>query len=178
MASSALTAPAAAPEQRPAQLTNLARKYGHPYRKINGMSHRILKNTGKSGITPLSPFFTASPTQSPDRQKHKYRVYYYQQHRYQGFTAAELHEMESLSALDTSPISSGLTNAIHAMFLKSQWDTEATLSRHVPLLPLFTGKDGFWQVCLNPAPFDVSSETNQLGTDTVKGRQSDRVENP
>ena len=125
------TALAAAPGQRTAELTNLARKYGHPYKKINGMSHRILKNMGKSGITPLSPFFPISPTRSPGRQEYKYRVYYYQQHRYQGFTAAELYAMESLSGLDTSLTTSSLTNSIHPMFAKRQWDTETTLPRHL-----------------------------------------------
>ena len=128
---SASTESAAAPGQRPAEFTSLVRKYGHPYQKINGMSHRILKNTGKSGITPLSPFFTISPTRSPGRQEYKYWVYYYQQHRYQGFTASELHAMESLSGLDTSLTTNRLTNTIHAMFAKRQWDTETTLPRRL-----------------------------------------------
>jgi hypothetical protein len=42
-------APAALPPAA-APLSKLAKKYGHPYKRIDGKSHRILKNTGKSGI--------------------------------------------------------------------------------------------------------------------------------
>jgi hypothetical protein len=133
---------------RPPQLTNLTRKHGHPYKKIKGMSHRILKYTGKSGITPLSPFFPQNmQNRTPRSRKQMYQFYYYQQHRYQGFTAAELYGMEALSGLDVAVRSSNLTNSIHPMFGKDKWDTNTGLPRHLPFIPLFTGHDGLWQVC-------------------------------
>jgi hypothetical protein len=54
--------------------------------------------------------------------------------------------MESLSALDITATSSPLVNAIHPMFGRVKWDQDRTLPRHLPLIPLFTGNDGFWQV--------------------------------
>ena len=147
-ASAAAASTASSSSKRSAPLTALAKKYGHPYKKIKGMSHRILKSTGKSGITPLSPFFPANMIpRNPTGQRQKYQFYFYQQHRYQGFTAAELHNMESLSAFDTTATSSPLLNPIHPMFGKAKWDQVGTSSRHLPLIPLFTGHDGFWQVC-------------------------------
>ena len=146
-ASSAASATGPSPKKRRTPLTRLASKYGHPYKKIKGMSHRILKFTGKSGITPLSPFFPQNMlNRTPRSQQQKYQFYFYQQHRYQGFTAAELHAMEALSALDTIKTSSQLSNAIHPMFGKDKWDRDSDLPRHLPLIPLFTGHDGFWQV--------------------------------
>ena len=152
MATSALTASAASPpsKKHPASLTNLAKKYGHPYKKIRGMRHRILKYTGKSGITPLSPFFLMNRgPRTPQSWQPKYQFYFYQQHRYQGFTAAELHAMESLSALDSRTTSSSLGNAIHPMFGKDKWDKDNDLPRHLPLIPLFTGHDGVLASTLN-----------------------------
>jgi hypothetical protein len=76
MASSVSAASGTAPPSRKhfAPLTDLAKKYGHPYKKIKGMSHRILKSTGKSGITPLSPFFPANMmTRNPTSQWQKYQ---------------------------------------------------------------------------------------------------------
>lgn len=146
MASSA-SATAPSSRKRPAPLTKLARKYGHPYKKIKDMSHRILKYTGKSGITPLSPFFPQNmQNRTPRSRRQKYQFHFYQKHRYQGFAAAELHGMEALSALDTTKTSSPLINPIHPMFAKDKWDGDNDIPRHWPLLPLFTGHKGFWQV--------------------------------
>lgn len=117
-----------------AQLTTLAKKYGHPYKKIRGFSHRILKNTGKSGLTPLSPFVL---TMDPASLWQKYRLFYYQQHRYFG-----------MSALDSTPMAINLENPIHPMFSKKKWDSDVLLRRHLGRIPLLGGHDGFWEVSL------------------------------
>lgn len=131
-----------------ADLTALARKYGHPYRKIGNLSHRVLKNTGKSGLTPLSPFL-APQAYHPDIWEQKIKLYYYQQHRYFSFTAAELCDLEVFSSLLTSEASiSTLNNPIHPMYERSQWDTDKTLPKHLSFTPILDvpGQGGFWQV--------------------------------
>ena len=61
------------------------------------------------------------------------------------------------------------------MFAKPQWDTEARLPKHMPLIPLFHGKDGFWQVFWTESP--LRTVTLNIAN-TSQGRQPDRLEHP
>jgi hypothetical protein len=131
---------------RPAPLTFLAQRYGHPVGQTAGLSHRALRRTGKSGLTPLSPFHTTAKGSPHPSQDRKLRVHYYQQHRFFGFSAAELNRMGALAACQTMPMMSTLDNPIHPMFQRSQWDTEETLPKHLGFIPLYAGRNGHWQV--------------------------------
>lgn len=79
------------PNQIPVR-TKLGRKYGHPF----GERHKIIANTGKSGITPLqSPY---APRDHLTAAQLLYRDDYneYQINRCFGFTAHELEELDAL----------------------------------------------------------------------------------
>src|SRR3954463_7855110 len=114
----------------PMPLTALARTYGHPVRKTGAISHRVLKYTGKSGLTPLSPF-RAVDGRPIVIKRGKKRLYYYQQNRFYGFTTAELRRIGSMASFLPGRVRSTLNISIHPMFEKSKWDTEQTLPKHL-----------------------------------------------
>lgn len=126
-----------------------SRKYGHPYRTIDGLSHRVLKNTGKSGLTPLSPFATATlGLQTNAQRRQRNWLYYYQKDRFFSFTAAELQYMEALSAVDLNNYGRrSLTNNIHKIFDRSQWVNPRTGPRHLGFPPMLGNHQGLWTVC-------------------------------
>lgn len=126
----------------------LAKKYGHPYKWIRGLNDRVLKNTGKSGLTPISPFLKEGLYNTPmSQQDQKQRLYIYQKERYYSFTAAELHTIQVFSALDRQNYGrQNLKTGIHEMFAKSQWQTDKTLPKHIGFVPIFGGFDGHWEV--------------------------------
>lgn len=127
------------------------------------------KNTGKSGITPLSPFFPQNMANRTLRSRQqKYQFYFYQQHRYRGFTAAEIHGMDALSALNTIKTSSPMINVIHPMFGKGKWDKENELPRQWPLIPLFYGHDGFWQVCFSDIVRDTVANYSGISRSAIR----------
>jgi hypothetical protein len=132
--------------KKDSNLTKLARKYGHPYRKLKGISHRLLKNTGKSGLTPLSPCL-AHHLLDPGYGRQKLAWYYYQQRRFFSFTARELLDMDAYSSAFEGRFASNLTNPIHEMYERGRWDTERTLAKHIGFLPILEGpgKGGVWR---------------------------------
>jgi hypothetical protein len=129
--------------------TTLAKNYGHPYKKISGINYRVLKNTGKSGITPLSPFRVNGLNFTTIAQREqKNSIYWTQRERFFSFTAVELRVMEALSALN--PIIYGrlnLNNSIHGAFARSQWLTHRTHAKHLGFVPMLGLNNGHWTVC-------------------------------
>jgi hypothetical protein len=122
--------------------TDLAKKYSHPRGIFNGTNHRPLRNTNKSGLTPLSPKFTNSRKEGRKRTN----LEAYQRSRFLGFEADERHCFEALAALDENAMSHGLTNPIHAVFEKKQWLREEETPRHRGAIPILGSEGGFWLV--------------------------------
>jgi hypothetical protein len=141
------------PKREKKPLTTLARKYAHPVARRGSPtnpSHRVLKNTGKSGLTPLSPFLAYSNSlyKTFAEERFKRRLYQYQRSRYYGFTAAELRDMQAMSALVGDGVRGALANPVRPLFERGKWDTEASLHRHLSFLPILEGKGegGLWTV--------------------------------
>jgi hypothetical protein len=128
-------------------LSRLAKKYGNPEGITKApwggsLNHGILTGTGKSGLTPLSPWSTTQHSET-NALSRSY-LYFYQKARLWGFSAAELKTMHSLSALEDGPLmGTRFTNPIHPLFARSQWIDSPTS----PLIPLGAGFEGFWEVC-------------------------------
>jgi hypothetical protein len=99
------------------------------------------KNTGKSGLTPVNTF--TSPSKADDFD---YKVHYYQQHRFRGFTTISLQDFEAMATLDKTNMKMGLTNPIHPLLEKSQWIKEEDMPSHLGSIPLRGGYDGYWLV--------------------------------
>lgn len=103
-------------------------------------NHRLLKGTGKSGLTPLSPFHA-----SPNAQK--LQQFYHQRSRFFGFSAAELHDMEVLAALHTDAVTNTLGDVpVHVLFQKSRWEKESKMMSTRAPIPIRGGHDGYWLV--------------------------------
>jgi hypothetical protein len=103
--------------KRTTWLTSLAQKYSHPIGTLDYTYHRILTSTGKSGLTPIS-----SPLPPPITEE---RLKKYQKRRSYGFSAAELEEIGMMAALGDEQMATELTNPIHPMYVRSQWESLA-----------------------------------------------------
>ena len=125
-------------QRRTTGLTSLAQKYGHPIGTLDYTSHRILTSTGKSGLTPIS-----SPLPTPITEE---RLKNYQKRRFYGFSAAELEEMGTMAALGDEQMVAELTNPIHPMYVRSQWESLADMPRHRGPVPIRGDEDGYWLV--------------------------------
>ncbi|KUJ13001.1 uncharacterized protein LY89DRAFT_785531 [Mollisia scopiformis] len=127
--------------------TELAKKYSHPIGQWYPISdHRILRNTGKSGITPLprlDPEEMITDTVQAEREKRE-ELEIYQRRRLNGFTPAELHDMEALAALIDEPMRNNLENDVHPIFERRWWMEEKDLPKHQGLIPLLGDYEGFW----------------------------------
>lgn len=138
-----------APAQKPA-LSGLAVKYGHPDGKI----HKIIANTGKSGLTPVEHPPRHRPV-SKSQQKYIKTLEKYQQKHCRGFTTQELVELESFAPLyrerdtvghaRTGLGSFGEEMPIHPLFARPKW--EYPLPAHMGKIPLPEGLPGYWEVC-------------------------------
>ena len=107
---------------------------------VEGQNHRILKSTGKSGLTPLSPF--AHNEWTADRAN----LHFYQQSRFKGFSAAELEKMQALTALETRTVKPNLGNPIHPIYALPNWATEASLPATLGPIPIRGDHEGYWLV--------------------------------
>ena len=125
-------------------MTELAKKYSHPRGRFNGVDHGPLRNTKKSGLTPLTS--KRSNNGKGDRKKRNLDAY--QRSRFHGFTAEELRRFEALAALDEDVVGHGLSNPIHEVFEKKQWLREEEMPKHRGAIPILGGCDGFWLVSL------------------------------
>lgn len=125
----------------PPHYTEFAQKYTHP----RGRENRVIKHTGKSGLTPLSPFLDNVPVAE---RRRKTRLYGYQVGRYHGFTARDLMTLEAYSALNNDQVQNNLQNQIHPLYQKHKWDSSASLPRHYGSLPLGGPYAGHWEVCI------------------------------
>ncbi|KAF8860479.1 hypothetical protein BDZ45DRAFT_688468 [Acephala macrosclerotiorum] len=136
-------------EQRVAGYTDLARKYSHPIGNwIQHIDHRILRNTGKSGLTPIGPLNPDGLSNEVLGQLYREHVAYevYQRRRLVGFTPDELKKIEALAGLDDTPMEYNLTNGIHPIFQLPAWLSEAELPKHQALIPTLGDYNGFWSV--------------------------------
>lgn len=121
-------------------LSKLATRYG-PF------DHGPLKGTGKSGLTPVSPWIEGT-AKSPRSWKVRKRIERWQNCRFYGWSARELNSLEALSAFQTA-LPNNLTNELHPLFQLDRWMKKEELPLHRPLYPLPTGCEGFWEVfCL------------------------------
>ncbi|PBP19973.1 hypothetical protein BUE80_DR009195 [Diplocarpon rosae] len=137
--------------------TGLAKKYSHPVKTINQLSHRVLKSTTikKSGLTPLLPvpFFQRdipTPFLSPASQRQR-ALLHYQTRRFWGFSAAELQALGVVAGLDTGASRSTLDAVAktHMLYQRTQWETLDEMGAHVGPVPIRGGIEGFW-VADNP----------------------------
>ncbi|KUJ09625.1 uncharacterized protein LY89DRAFT_787913 [Mollisia scopiformis] len=144
-------------------LTDLAKKYTHPLGKTGAADHRILFNTGKSGITPISsppPCLIETDQQKLSRNQLKA----YQKTRFRGFTTAELKELNALEPLDFETHKNELTNIdIHPAFRRKRWLTEKDLPKHLGVPPILGGLDGLWEVT-NPVVWAVVKPCLQMAS--------------
>ncbi|KAH7323528.1 hypothetical protein BKA65DRAFT_567302, partial [Rhexocercosporidium sp. MPI-PUGE-AT-0058] len=117
-----------------ANYTEFAKKYGHPRGISRNRDHTILKYTGKSGLTPLSPGVYSESLPSPReirRRRGAQRLRDYQRSILTGFTTDELNRMESLPATDTREKKQRLSGIpIHPLLAQKQWLQESELPKH------------------------------------------------
>lgn len=107
---------------------------------VRGANSKILKNTGKSGLTPITPGIFS------DGQRY---LQNYQKRRYYGFSAAELNAMEAMAALNTETMTSTLDNPVHPMYELSQWETYQQMGKHLGPIPIRGDHEGYWVVSFN-----------------------------
>jgi hypothetical protein len=118
-------------------LSKLAKKYGT-------FDHGPLKGTGKSGLTPVSPWVEGT-ARSPRGWKVRKRIERWQKTMYYGWTASELNSLEALAAFQTA-MPNNLTNELHPIFQLDRWIKKEELPLHRPPYPLSKGREGFWEV--------------------------------
>ncbi|KAI6716060.1 hypothetical protein JHW43_001444 [Diplocarpon mali] len=142
--------------------TSLAKKYGHPVKTINYLSHRVLKSptTKRSGFTPLLPIPVSernlsTPALSPASQRHRALVGY-QTRRFWGFSARELQALGAVAGLDTGAGSSTLDAVAktHVLYQRTQWETIDEMGAHAGPVAIRGGIEGFW-VAENPVVWNA-----------------------
>lgn len=108
----------------------------------------VLKNTGKSGLSPILPLPSTpgSPRTTRIRKWRHEGLIRHQKLRFMGFLASELHSLQALAPLDVSPGEMTLNNQIHPFFRKERWADEADLPKNQGPIPLLGDHDGFWLV--------------------------------
>lgn len=122
-------------------LTTLGQKYSHPVKIVKSVSHSILASTGKSGLTPLP----RKPLTLRDKQ-----LYNYQKRRFHGFSIEELAQLEALAAESEEKVErgEGLSNPIHPLYRRAQWETRGQMGAHVGPVPVRGDEGGFWMASL------------------------------
>lgn len=76
----------------------------------------------------------------------KLKLHYHQRNRFQGFSAAELDEMEALAALQMGEVKSQLINPIHKLFDKASWETAESMGATRAPIPIRGDHPGYWLV--------------------------------
>lgn len=111
-----------------------------------------MRNTGKSGLTPIRPLNPDGLSNEALGQLYRERVAYevYQRRRLVGFTPDELKKIEALAGLDDTLMEYNLTNDIHPIFQLPAWLSEAELPKHQALIPTLGDYNGFWSVSSQP----------------------------
>ncbi|PMD29370.1 hypothetical protein L207DRAFT_616178 [Hyaloscypha variabilis F] len=133
--------PAKKAKAKAKQLSELARIYSHPLFK----EHADLEIGPflKSGLTPVFKQKFSS--------KEDFKIYdnlvTYQRVRFRGFTAAELHALESLAPFSTIRDDKTAVKKlcpIHEAFRKPKW--KVPLPKHQARFPIGNGNPGYWDV--------------------------------
>ncbi|KAL2063121.1 hypothetical protein VTL71DRAFT_6193 [Oculimacula yallundae] len=158
-----------------ANYTDFAKKYGHP-RGISKLriDHTILKYTGKSGLSPLSPGkyrqSDATTKEEERRRQGAKRLREYQRKVLLGFTSEELHKMDALPGMDARKMEFQLSTVpIHPMLAQCQWLADSKLPEHESTIALWVGDLGSsWFVRLffagNPTVWQILEPILQLAT--------------
>lgn len=117
--------------------SDLARKYGRA-------RSPPLKDTGKSGMTPIS-LQPMDDSYSVEREAFDLSIYQYQIQRLSGFATKDLEDMGIINAHNAHL--GDLDNPIHPLYRKELW-------ADAPNLPLGHGLTGHWSA-RNPAVWAV-----------------------
>ena len=141
--------PPAVRQRQVANYTDVAKKYSHPIGNwLRQADNRIIRNTGKSGLTPLPPTdpdeMITNKVQVQRAKLHEYEIY--QRRRLCGFTPGELVAIETAAPFIPDSLKSNLHNAIHPIFEQRWWVTETDLPKNMGLIPLLGEYDGFYTV--------------------------------
>ncbi|KAG4440489.1 hypothetical protein IFR05_004024 [Cadophora sp. M221] len=162
-----LLQPRAKRQARVAKWTDIAKIYGHyigPGINEDGLAEDHLRNTGKSGLTPLpTPEVGATAAESQNILARKLEHEKSQRARLRGFTAAELLDMEVLAYFDKDPMPDEPTIVIHPAFQLSNWVTQNSLPKHRGAVPLLGEYDGLW-VAENPAVWAMIEPSLKLAS--------------
>jgi hypothetical protein len=141
--------------QSPEPLTELAERYTHP----TGPNHSTIAYTGKSGLTPITPYPTNLPFRDREEREYNIQLEAYQLWRFCGFRTQQLDEMEALAPTYRSRFTTaeklkqgrgvnfkglGSSVPIHPLYTRDKWETRFRASRPRFLLP--GGKSGYWEV--------------------------------
>jgi hypothetical protein len=137
------------------ELTPLAKRYTHPI----GRKHAVLAYTGKSGLTPITPYSEKGPVLNPDKKKRTAQLEEYQLWRFNGLRTQQLVEIEAFAPTYKSQLNIyeqakqglgvnfqglGLSVPIHPLYAKVNWENTCLKTKPWYILP--GGKSGHWQV--------------------------------
>lgn len=136
-------------EQWVARYTEIAKKYSHPIGNWDYPDNRILRNTGKSGLTPVeNADFEEMLTDNIGWQRSQ-RTYLemYQRRRFNGFSIQELYRLESMAAFDLMTMKWDMIfDDVDPIFEKRYWVAEKDMYRHRAHVPILGDYAGFWSV--------------------------------
>ncbi|KAE8454261.1 hypothetical protein EG329_005186 [Mollisiaceae sp. DMI_Dod_QoI] len=147
--------PSSIRQARVSQYTELAKKYSHPTGNWLAIAdNRVLRNTGKSGLTPLLPLdVNQLLTEATERQYARHvELEIYQRRRLIGFTAAEMQTLEALAGLEKSSMNYHLNTPVHPVFERRWWMSQRDLPKHRALIPILGDHDGPWLDALFKGP--------------------------
>lgn len=150
--------------------TDLAKKYGHPTKDwfgSNAETAKTLRNTGKSGFTPV----TRDPA-GGGANSFNDRLENCQRREFFGFTARELELMEALTPLVLDEMEMGLRNPIHPVLKKANWCNPDGFPKLLAPAPILGDSDGLWDVSL---PSIMSTQGLKDSTDRQSSCVGDDV---
>lgn len=147
-------------------LTELARKYTNPV----GDQHDIIGDTGKSGLTPLTPLDGSSLTEAEKLKRLEFEIY--QRKRCLGFTVSELMSLEAFA-----PLYNGYKDENRAPVMKAQRMTEAhyadqtehpqeRVANHeatMPIHPIYERENWTKDLPINRARYFVDEKLGEWG---------------
>lgn len=119
------------------ELTDLAKRYGH--------GEGEMKDTKKSGFTPVSPLPPGGAAMTAEKWEIRKAIEDYQRYYMGGFTARELRDMGAYAYFE-SPQIGNLQNPLHPVFSLDRWVNTKFQYRHVAKFPLGKGREGYWEV--------------------------------
>jgi hypothetical protein len=148
---------------RQRNLTELAVRFGHP----TGRDHKIIANTGKSGLTPVYVPRHIRASLSQEQRNYIKALELYQRDKALAFTIQDLADLEAFAPYykswpldgredDGIDFETLKTIPIHPLYAKSKWDR--TRLNNIGKIPLGSHKSGYFEVCRNP-PLQINGYT-------------------